>query len=293
MPELPDVIGGELGTNEWANDIRDRTVQRYPTTAERTADHPTPTAGDLSYLQDSGAVEVFHGGGWRGFLPAGVVLPYAGGAAPSGFLVCNGSAVSRTTYAALYAAIGNAYGAGDGTTTFNLPDMRQRFLMGVAASGTGNSLGATGGAIDHAHTNPTTNNDGSHAHDQGNSATDGGGGAVGNTNLAHDHTVSGTAAHAHTFSDTTGGGSGSTSVEGPGGFSTATAGHTHATSGTTSTAGSGSGTSGTALGNHSHVMPNHAHDLGTSGNAGTHGHTQTPTGTANPPYVTVNYIIRT
>lgn len=62
--------------------------------------------------------------------PTGAVIAYAGGTAPSGFLHCDGSAVSRTTYADLFAAIGTAHGTGDGTTTFNLPDYRGRFLRG-------------------------------------------------------------------------------------------------------------------------------------------------------------------
>lgn len=63
-------------------------------------------------------------------MPAGVMVPYAGTAAPSGWLVCAGQAVSRTTYAALFAAIGVIYGAGDGSTTFNLPDLRGRVVAG-------------------------------------------------------------------------------------------------------------------------------------------------------------------
>lgn len=70
---------------------------------------------------------------------------------PAGWLLCNGQAVSRTTFAALFAAIGTAYGVGNGTTTFNVPDLRQRFPMGQAASGTGATLGASGGTIDHVH----------------------------------------------------------------------------------------------------------------------------------------------
>lgn len=54
-------------------------------------------------------------------LPPGVILDYAGGTVPTRFLACDGSAVSRTTYAALFAKIGTTYGAGDGSTTFNLP----------------------------------------------------------------------------------------------------------------------------------------------------------------------------
>lgn len=62
--------------------------------------------------------------------PTGTVLAYGGSAAPSGWLLCNGSAVSRTTYAALFAAISTFHGSGDGSTTFNLPDYRGRILRG-------------------------------------------------------------------------------------------------------------------------------------------------------------------
>lgn len=64
-------------------------------------------------------------------IPIGAVMPFAGSSAPTGFLMCDGSAVSRTTYSALFAAIGTAHGTGDGSTTFNLPDYRGRFLRGV------------------------------------------------------------------------------------------------------------------------------------------------------------------
>src|SRR5688572_23860876 len=64
-----------------------------------------------------------------------------------GWLLCNGSQVSRVTYASLFGVIGTTHGVGDGSTTFNLPDIRGRFPLGVAASGTGSTLGATGGSI--------------------------------------------------------------------------------------------------------------------------------------------------
>lgn len=67
-------------------------------------------------------------------LPAGTIIPFAGNVVPEGFLICNGAAVSRTTYASLFTAIGTLYGTGDGSTTFNLPDARDRVLQG--ASGT-------------------------------------------------------------------------------------------------------------------------------------------------------------
>jgi microcystin-dependent protein len=66
--------------------------------------------------------------------PAGVIMAFAGAAAPTGFLTCNGSAVSRTTYATLFAAIGTTWGSGDGSTTFNVPDLRGAFLRGSGTS---------------------------------------------------------------------------------------------------------------------------------------------------------------
>lgn len=92
-------------------------------------------------------------------LPLGLILPYAGTSAPAGYLLCYGQAVSRTTYADLYAIIGDTYGAGDGSTTFNLPDLRGRVVAGQDDMGgssanrltnaddglNGDTLGATGG----------------------------------------------------------------------------------------------------------------------------------------------------
>lgn len=87
--------------------------------------------------------------------PTGVMHEYPGATVPAGYLLCDGSAVNRNTYAMLFAVIGVLYGAGDGLTTFNLPDMRQRFPIGKAAAGTGSVLGGTGGLIDHTHTGPS------------------------------------------------------------------------------------------------------------------------------------------
>lgn len=82
--------------------------------------------------------------------PPGVVEMYAGATAPSGYLLCDGTAVSRTTYAALFAVIGTTYGAGDGSTTFNLPNLKGRVPVGLDASQTEfDALGETGGAKTH------------------------------------------------------------------------------------------------------------------------------------------------
>ena len=75
--------------------------------------------------------------------PAGIIMPFAGTVAPQGCLFCDGSAVSRTTYAALFSVIGTTYGEGDGSTTFNVPDLSGRVVIGVSNS---HALGTTGGS---------------------------------------------------------------------------------------------------------------------------------------------------
>lgn len=64
-------------------------------------------------------------------VPSGAVFHFAMATAPAGYLVCNGAAVSRTAFAALFAAVGTLYGNGDGNTTFNLPDLRGEFIRGA------------------------------------------------------------------------------------------------------------------------------------------------------------------
>lgn len=82
---------------------------------------------------------------------SGSIVMWPSNTIPEGYYVCNGAAKSRTDDAILFAIIGTTYGAGDGSTTFNIPDLQQKFPLGKAASGTGSTLGSTGGAIDHLH----------------------------------------------------------------------------------------------------------------------------------------------
>ena len=96
-------------------------------------------------------------------MPAGMMFPYAGSSVPTGYLFCHGQAISRTTYADLFTAIGTTYGTGDGSSTFNLPDLRGRVIAGQDDMGgssanrltdqsgglNGDTLGATGGAETH------------------------------------------------------------------------------------------------------------------------------------------------
>jgi len=81
-------------------------------------------------------------------MPSGSLMPYAGASAPTGYLLCDGAAISRTTYATLFALVGTTYGAGDGSTTFNIPDLRGRVIAGqddMGGSSANRLTGQTGG----------------------------------------------------------------------------------------------------------------------------------------------------
>lgn len=137
-----------------------------------------PTNGQVyqDYVYDSAS-------GWRsqvmvGAAPCGSIMPFAGATIPAGWLLCDGSAVSRTTYSSLFAALGgisSPWGQGNGSTTFNLPDLRTRVPVGKNGSGTFASLGAIGGAetmslqeahlASHTHSfSATTSDAGNHNH---------------------------------------------------------------------------------------------------------------------------------
>lgn len=114
-------------------------------------------------------------------MPPGAITAYVAAAAPTGWLLCQGQEVSRATYATLYAVIGNTYGAGNGTTTFNLPNLKGRVPIGLDSSDTSfDALAETGGAkthtlaeanlpshthsINHDHASVTSGSGGSHNH---------------------------------------------------------------------------------------------------------------------------------
>jgi microcystin-dependent protein len=105
-------------------------------------------------------------------LPPGIILPMARSAPPNGYLFCDGAQVSRSVYASLYAAIGVVYGPGDGATTFNVPDLRGRTIVGAGGGPnlTNRPLGGVGGEETHtlntnempSHNHPTVDNGHSH-----------------------------------------------------------------------------------------------------------------------------------
>lgn len=83
-------------------------------------------------------------------VPPGAISAYGASSAPTGWLVCDGSAVSRSTYSALFAIISTTYGIGDGSSTFNLPNLKGKVAVGYNSSeGEFDSLGETGGAKTH------------------------------------------------------------------------------------------------------------------------------------------------
>jgi microcystin-dependent protein len=151
--------------------------------------------------------------------PAGAVMAFAMNSAPTGWLAADGTAVSRSTYASLFSAIGTTYGVGDGSTTFALPDLRGIFVRGSGSqtiSGTAYSgTLAEKQAEDlqsHSHTG-TTASDGNHSHayddlyNTTTGVTGGGGGAGWQTGFftSRRNTLA-AGAHTHTFtSDATGG----------------------------------------------------------------------------------------
>lgn len=120
------------GTHTQATFVQAGTLLSDGTT---TTAAPTPASNRTSiYRATDGALRTIRGEDstveFLGGVPPGAVIPYAGTSAPAGWLFVNGGAVSRTTYARLFTAIGTLYGVGDGSTTFNIPDLNGRIIIG-------------------------------------------------------------------------------------------------------------------------------------------------------------------
>ncbi len=240
-------------------------------------------------------------------MPAGVINIFAGSISPDGYLICDGSPVSRTEYADLFAVIGTTYGEGDGSTTFNLPDLQSRIPVGISAEPEFDELGKTGGAKDHvltvdempAHSHAgSTGEAGGHDHG-GNTSSSGGHSHTGSTATAGTHSHSGTTnaagAHTHTYSrrdrtlNSAGGIPDFWEAGGLTTVNTSTSGN-HSHSFTTSTAeGHTHSLSIASVANHSHIIAadgSHEHtvSIGESGGGIAHNNLQ--------PYIVLNFIIK-
>ncbi len=257
VPELADIIAA----GEDAVVMRVATVTAIELTGSRRVQLDIASTTWVNRVQDcqlgvgdrvsvlqSGAVMLVIGRltGTDAFIPVGGILPFAGTAAPTNYLMCQGQSLSRTTYATLYAVVGTVYGAVDGSH-FNLPDLRNRLPMGSGGSfglgttGSGSVTLSSGNLPGHTHSfSAGTDNQGSHGHSASGSADYAGDHSHSETGASDRFGVvlNGASAAAVSTSTSTGGGGGhshSVSVSvGSGG------GHTHSVSGTTGSTGSGS-----------------------------------------------------
>ena len=102
----------------------------------------TGAAGELSIDTDGNNIRVHDGSTAGGIpqMPTGTILAFGGSTVPDGYLLCDGTAISRSTFAALFAILGTAFGSGDGSSTFNEPDLRDRVPLGKASNN--DTLGA-------------------------------------------------------------------------------------------------------------------------------------------------------
>ena len=146
-------------------------------------------------------------------IPTATIVPWSNSSVPSGFLECNGAAVSRSTYADLFAIVGTTYGAGDGSSTFNVPDLQDNVPVGksnnkaLASTGGANTVTSTGN-VGGSTANATLSNPqlASHSHSQGSGTRNKGSTNIGNSpgatavNVANTGNTGSGSGHSHNMS---------------------------------------------------------------------------------------------
>jgi microcystin-dependent protein len=156
--KLNSLAGGASVSNIQTTDIADSQI-----TTVKIADANVTTAkiadGAVTLAKLVATVQ-------QALLPAGAVQAFAMNSAPSGWLAADGAAISRTTYASLFNAIGTTYGTGDGSTTFTLPDLRASFVRGAGSDGvaTAGTFGVKQADDFKSHTHTATVTDPGHTH---------------------------------------------------------------------------------------------------------------------------------
>ena len=150
------------GTVDTAGDIvmAGTGVLKLPTGT--TAQRPTAATGQIRFNTQTVEFEGYNGAAWGGLasgVPVGTILTHAANTPPSGFLECNGSAISRSTYATLFSTIQTTFGVGDGSSTFALPDLRGQFVRGWANTGSTDASRAFGSPQTDQNTNHTHTTD--------------------------------------------------------------------------------------------------------------------------------------
>tara|TARA_B100000214_G_scaffold351705_1_gene306338 strand:- start:4040 stop:5002 length:963 start_codon:yes stop_codon:yes gene_type:complete len=129
-----------------------------------TAQRPTAATGQIRFNNTTTEFEGYNGSAWGGLasgVPVGTILAHAANTPPTGFLECNGSNISRSTYATLFSTISTTFGVGDGSSTFALPDLRGQFIRGWANTGSTDASRAFGSTQtdqnkNHTHTTDST-----------------------------------------------------------------------------------------------------------------------------------------
>jgi len=173
LPAGNPVVPGTLIESTWANptmsDIAAALTGSLPRNGSAPMQGPLILAGDATRPLEAVPLQQLNAslGGSQNYMPAGAIQLFAMNSIPSSWLECNGAAVSRTTYANLFAAIGTTYGVGNGTTTFNLPDLRGMFVRGLdngRNADPGRTLGSQQLAANNPHTHSTTVVNPAHTH---------------------------------------------------------------------------------------------------------------------------------
>lgn len=136
--------GKGLSTNDYTNEDKAKLIPTGGTTGQVLA-KKTDTDNDVEWVNQTG------GGSATGdTLPVASIMPYPKATAPENWLICDGSAISRTDYSELFNAIGTTFGEGDGSTTFNLPNIKGRTIVGLNADDADfNTIGKTIGEKTH------------------------------------------------------------------------------------------------------------------------------------------------